>query len=132
MNFDSIQDAERLRDFTTVSSEFYSQLQPHYDKVYEDWVAAKTASDREHEEEVPEPAEDENDPLLDPRHAAAVAALLKRAAAQLPGPSNLAGAIIRAAKLGDFRDYVRDELRRTGTLPTGEREVPRFGRFRFP
>ena len=29
---------ERLRDFTTVSSEIYSRLEEHYDRVYADWI----------------------------------------------------------------------------------------------
>ena len=37
-NADGVLSRERLRDFTTVSSEIYSQLEEHYDRVYADWI----------------------------------------------------------------------------------------------
>jgi len=45
-NADSGLDRESLEDFTTISSEIYSQLEEHYDRVFADWVA------EEQEEEV--------------------------------------------------------------------------------
>ena len=39
-------DRERLRNFTTITSEIYPQLEEHYDRVFADWVA------EEKEEEV--------------------------------------------------------------------------------
>ena len=37
-NADGVLSRERLRDFTTVCSEIYSQLEEHYDRVYADWI----------------------------------------------------------------------------------------------
>ena len=37
-NADGVLSRERLRDFTTVSSEIYSRLEEHYDRVYADWI----------------------------------------------------------------------------------------------
>ena len=37
-NSDGVLSRERLRDFTTVSSEIYSQLEEHYNRVYADWI----------------------------------------------------------------------------------------------
>jgi hypothetical protein len=40
MNLDGGTDRERYRHFTRVCSEFYPQLEAHYEHVFEDWVAA--------------------------------------------------------------------------------------------
>ena len=32
-------DREQLRNFTTISSEIYPQLEVHYDRIFDDWVA---------------------------------------------------------------------------------------------
>jgi hypothetical protein len=44
MNFDSMGNAESLRHFTSVSSEFYPSLHGHYEAVFDQWVAEKSES----------------------------------------------------------------------------------------
>ena len=50
MNFECVGDADSLRNFTTVSSLFYPDLEDHYEAVFDRWV-----------EEKQEPCDDEGD-----------------------------------------------------------------------
>ena len=50
MNFEGMGEAESLRNFTTVSSLFYPDLEDHYEAVFDRWV-----------EEKQEPCDDEGD-----------------------------------------------------------------------
>lgn len=125
--YDEAGDAPSLRHFTTVSSEFYPQLEAHYDRVHEGWVAEKVAEGKEDEEST----EEEEDPLSDPKHAEQVAELLMRAEAQLPEAHSGLEGLGRMQRLSAFKEYLRNKLRRTGALPTGERDIEEFGRFKF-
>ncbi len=51
MNFDSMGDAESLRNFTTVSSLFYPDLEDHYEAVFDQWVEDKQGPGDEEDDE---------------------------------------------------------------------------------
>ena len=42
---------ERLRHFTTISSEIYPELEKHYDNVFSDWASEEEIDNKEEEEE---------------------------------------------------------------------------------
>jgi hypothetical protein len=42
---------ERLRHFTTISSEIYPELEKHYDNVFSDWASVEEIDNKEEEEE---------------------------------------------------------------------------------
>jgi hypothetical protein len=50
MNFEGMGDAESLRNFTTVSSLFYPDLEDHYEAVFDRWVEEKREACDEQEE----------------------------------------------------------------------------------
>jgi hypothetical protein len=49
-NYQETHDAEALRYFTSLSSEFYPELHPHYEAVFDEWLAEHTATEDEEEE----------------------------------------------------------------------------------